>query len=107
MGTNIMALFANVSIDLTKFKELLQTNPNHSAFTKHSNGRMYVNLTIWENEEADKFGNNVSLQVNSKKEQRDVEGKHYVGNGKKSGSAPTQAAAPAQAPIATSPDLPF
>ena len=101
-----MALFANVSMDLTKFKELLQQNPNHSAFTKHSNGRMYVNLTIWENEEADKFGNNVSIQVNSKKEQRDVEGKHYVGNGKKSGSSPTQAAA-AQTSIATSTELPF
>ena len=101
-----MALFANVSIDLTKFKELLQSNPNHSAFTKHSNGRTYVNVTIWENEEADKFGNNVSIQVNSKKEQRDIEGKHYVGNGKKSGSAPTQSA-PVQAPIATSTELPF
>lgn len=106
MGTKTMALFANVSIDLTKFKELLQSNPNHSAFTKHSNGRTYVNVTIWENEEADKFGNNVSIQVNSKKEQRDVEGKHYVGNGKKSGSAPTQQA-PVQPPIATSTELPF
>ena len=106
MGTKTMALFANVSMDLTKFKELLQQNPNHSAFTKHSNGRMYVNLTIWENEETDKFGNNVSIQVNSKKEQRDVEGKHYVGNGKKSGSSPTQAAA-AQTSIATSTELPF
>ena len=102
-----MALFANVSIDLTKFKELLQANPNHSAFTKHANGRMYVNLTIWENEEVDKFGNNVSLQVNSKKEQRDYEGKHYVGNGKKSGNVPQQAAAPAQAPVETSSELPF
>ena len=102
-----MALFANISIDLTKFKELLQANPNHSAFTKHANGRMYVNLTIWENDEVDKFGNNVSLQVNSKKEQRDAEGKHYVGNGKKSGSAPQQAAAPAQAPVETSTELPF
>jgi hypothetical protein len=106
MGTKTMALFANVSMDLTKFKELLQQNPNHSAFTKHSNGRMYVNLTIWENEEADKFGNNVSLQVNSKKEQRDVEGKHYIGNGKRAGTQPA-AAAPAQAPIATSTELPF
>ena len=102
-----MALFANVSIDLTKFKELLQQNANHSAFTKHANGRMYVNLTIWENEEVDKFGNNVSLQVNSKKEQRDAEGKHYVGNGKKSGSAPQQAAAPGQTPVETSTELPF
>jgi len=102
-----MALFANVSIDLTKFKELLQANPNHSAFTKHANGRMYVNITIWENDEVDKFGNNVSLQVNSKKEQRDAEGKHYVGNGKKSGSAPQQAAAPVQVPVTTSTELPF
>jgi hypothetical protein len=107
MGSITMALFANVSMDLTKFKELLQANPNHSAFTKHSNGRMYVNLTIWENDEVDNYGKNVSIQVNSKKEQRDVEGKHYVGNGKKSGTPTMQASSPAQAPIATSTELPF
>lgn len=61
-----MALFANVSIALTKFKEELAKNPNHSAFTKHSNGRTYVNVTIWSNDEADQYKNNVSLQLNSK-----------------------------------------
>ena len=104
-----MALFANVSIDLTKFKELLTQNPNHSAFTKHSNGRTYVNITIWDNDQADQYGNNVSLQINSKKELRDAEGKVYVGNGKKSGTTPTPPpAATVGAPQAdASDDLPF
>jgi hypothetical protein len=101
-----MALFANVSIDLTKFKEELAKNPNHSAFTKHSNGRTYVNVTIWNNDEVDNYGNNVSVQLNSKKEMRDAEGKVYVGNGKKSGTL-VAISAPTQPPIATSPDLPF
>ena len=105
-----MALFANVSIDLTKFKELLTQNPNHSAFTKHSNGRTYVNITIWDNDQADQYGNNVSLQINSKKEFRDAEGKVYVGNGKRStGSSPTPppAATVGATQAAPSEDLPF
>jgi hypothetical protein len=101
-----MALFANVSIDLTKLKEELTKNPNHSAFTKHTNGRTYVNLTIWHNDEFDQYGNNVSIQLNSKQDQRAAEGKVYIGNGKRAGTQP-QPQAPAQAPQSTSPDLPF
>jgi hypothetical protein len=103
-----MALFANVSIELTKLREVFKENPNHSAFTVHANKKVYVNLTIWHNDEFDQYGNNVSIQLNSKQDQRASEGKVYIGNGKRAGSAPQQQApAPAQAPQSTSPDLPF
>jgi hypothetical protein len=66
----------------------------HSAFSKGTNGKIYVNITSWINDEADKFGNDVSHQLNSKQDQREAEGKVYVGNGKTA----TQAAAPASQP---------
>jgi hypothetical protein len=104
-----MALFANVSIDLTKFKEELSKNPHHSAFTKHDNGRLYANITIWHNDEFDKYGNNVSIQLNSKQEQRASEGKVYVGNGKRSAPQSHPPAQNYQAPTTanTEDDLPF
>jgi hypothetical protein len=102
-----MALFANVSIELTKLREVFKENPNHSAFTVHQNGKTYVNLTIWHNDEFDQYGNNVSIQLNSKQDQRAAEGKVYIGNGKRAGTQPAQQSAPAQAPQSTSPDLPF
>ena len=102
-----MALFANVSIELSKLREVFKQNPHHSAFTVHQNGKTYVNLTIWHNDEFDQYGNNVSIQLNSKQDQRAAEGKVYIGNGKRAGTAPQQAPAPAQTPQATSPDLPF
>ena len=103
-----MALFANVSIELTKLREVFKENPHHSAFTVHQNGKTYVNLTIWHNDEFDQYGNNVSIQLNSKQDQRASEGKVYIGNGKRAGTQPaSQAPAPAQAPQSTSPDLPF
>jgi hypothetical protein len=106
MGTKTMALFANVSIELSKLREVFKDNPHHSAFTVHQNGKTYVNLTIWHNDEFDQYGNNVSIQLNSKQDQRASEGKIYIGNGKRAGTQPA-AQAPAQAPIATSTELPF
>ncbi len=38
----------------------------------------YLDLTIWENENSDKFGNNFSIQQSTKKD----EPKIYLGNGK-------------------------
>jgi hypothetical protein len=102
-----MALFANVSIELSKLREVFKENPNHSAFTVHQNGKTYVNLTIWHNDEFDQYGNNVSIQLNSKQDQRASEGKVYIGNGKRAGTQPAQQQAPAQAPQSTSTDLPF
>ena len=55
----------------------------HSAYTKAANGKIYVNILIWENDEADKYGNTISLQLQSKKESSEREGKVYFGNAKK------------------------
>ena len=70
----------NSSICLTDLGDKYRAG--HSAFTKANNGKVYVSLTTWINDEADKFGNNVSHQLNSKQDKRDAEGKVYVGNGK-------------------------
>jgi hypothetical protein len=68
----------------------------HSAFSKGNNGKIYVNITSWINDEPDKFGNDVSHQLNSKQDQREAEGKVYVGNGKT--ATLQQAAGPASQP---------
>ncbi len=54
----------------------------HSAFTKAANGKIYFNFVQWLNETKDQFGNDSSLQLNSKKEKRETEGKCYIGNAK-------------------------
>lgn len=59
----------------------------HSAFTKANNGKIYANISIWLNDEPDKFGNVICLQLNSTKEMRETEGKVYIGNAKKSENA--------------------
>jgi len=56
----------------------------HSAFTKAANGKIYANINIWLNDEADKFGNVIGLQLNSTQEMQASEGKVYIGNAKKS-----------------------
>jgi hypothetical protein len=61
---------------------LNKAKEKHSAFTKADNGKIYCNLNIWLNAEADKYGNSMSLQLQSKKDFRDAEGKVYVGNAK-------------------------
>ena len=59
-------------------------NKQHSAFVKGNNGKIYGNINLWVNETEDKFGNHVSVQLSAVKEKRDVEGKCYIGNAKKS-----------------------
>ena len=50
------------SIDLTKILEAAKAK--HSAFSKaESNGHIYMNVLIWENDEPDKFQNNFSFQI--------------------------------------------
>lgn len=60
-----------------------QAKKTHSAFTKsQTNGKVYANILIWENDEADKYGNTHALQLNSTKEKKEAEGKIYIGNAK-------------------------
>lgn len=75
-----MSQIINGSLCLTDL--LSKAKEAHSAFTKASNGKIYANVTIWVNDEEDKFGNTVSVQLNSTQEKRESEGKVYVGNGK-------------------------
>jgi hypothetical protein len=84
----------NSSLCLTDLRD--KCDEGHSAFTQAANGKIYVNITTWINDEPDKFGKDVSHQLNSKQDQREAEGKVYVGNGKT--ATLQQAAAPASQP---------
>ena len=95
----------NSSICLTDLGEKYRAG--HSAFTKGNNNKVYVSLTTWINDEADKFGNNVSHQLNSKQDKRDAEGKVYVGNGKTPDKLPVITGMPAAPTITDGSDLPF
>lgn len=55
----------------------------HSAFSKSTkNGKIYVNMLTWYNQEKDEYGNNMSHQLSSSKDAREREGKIYIGNSK-------------------------
>ena len=53
----------------------------HPAYSRGKNGKAYVNIVLWENE-PDKYGNTISIQLNSVKDKREEEGKVYIGNAK-------------------------
>lgn len=68
-------------------KLLEEAKAGKSAFTKSAkNGNIYCNIAMWLNDEKDQFGNDGSIQINGKKEEREKEGKGaYVGNFMKQG----------------------
>lgn len=68
------------SLCLTDLVE--KAKAGHSAFVRGKNGKVYVNITQWLNEEPDQYGNHTSYQLNSHKDKREQEGKTYIGNGK-------------------------
>lgn len=69
------------SICYTDLVELAKKG--HSAFSRsEKNGKVYFNVALWMNDQPDKFGNTVSIQLNSSKEKRDLEEKAYIGNAK-------------------------
>lgn len=61
-----------------------QLKQKHSAFSKAQNGKIYANISVWLNDEKDKFGNIMSVQITPTKEMKDVEKKMYIGNLKES-----------------------
>ena len=77
-----MSTLLNGSLCLTEILE--KAKQSHSAFSKAANGKIYFNVSIWLNDEADKYGNTCGIQLNSKKDNRDAEGKVYIGNAKPS-----------------------
>ena len=70
------------SICLTDLIEFAKKK--HSAFTKSENGKFYASVNVWLNEEVDKYGNIMSMQLNPSKENKDTEERPYIGNMKKS-----------------------
>lgn len=73
-----------------------QFKAGHPAFTKsEKNGKVYVNVTVWVNDEADQYGNHAALQL-SKPKDSDMK-PIYFGNLKMhqaqgTGSTPTPSA---------------
>ena len=56
-----------------------QSKANHPAFNKGKNGKTYCNVDIWENDQADQYGNDYSVSLYDKETKKAT----YVGNGKK------------------------
>lgn len=69
------------SICVTDLMDALKSG--HSAFSKANNKKVYANILVWHNEEPDKYGNLISLQLSSTKDKRESEEKVYIGNAKK------------------------
>lgn len=78
-----MAQLLNGNISLSKLNEAAKQG--HSAFYRGAkDGKIYVNLSVWLNDQEDQFGNIAAFQLQSKKECREAEGKIYIGNAKPS-----------------------
>lgn len=70
-----MAELISISIDLKKIIE--------SKIIQGKKGGKYYNLTVSVNDEADQYGNDVSVYDSQSKEQREAkEPRNYLGNGK-------------------------
>lgn len=54
----------------------------HSSCTRAKNNKAYANVILWVNDEPDKYGNTVSIQLNPTKERRETDPKVYIGNAK-------------------------
>ncbi len=61
---------------------IAKAKEKHSAFNKAKNDKIYANILLWKNEEPDKYGNTISIQLSSSKEMKDSESKFYIGNAK-------------------------
>lgn len=97
-----MSQLLNASIDVTLLLEMI--NKGHSAANRgKQNGKVYVNVGIWVNDEPDRFGDHVSIQLQSHKDgkERDKKinppkkdgspsDKCYIGRGKKADFGNTQ-----------------
>ena len=91
------------SIDLTELGEAVRNQ--HSSITTGNNGKKYANVTIWLNDAPDQYGNQLSIQLNSKADVRETEAKVYVGRAKP--PQPKQEAPAAPSSTNAADDLPF
>jgi hypothetical protein len=93
------------SIDLNKIDKtkIVSTDKNGNPF---ENGAKYLNVVVWINDEADKYGNNASIQISQSKEEREAGVKAtYIGNLKKPQSRNNEPTSTRTASVAD--DLPF
>lgn len=82
----------------------------HSAFVRAGkDNNAFVNVQIWINDEPDKYGNHVSIKLNSKdQETGKIEGNVYIGQAKKSErKEPDQMTAESAQELDNDDDLPF
>jgi len=64
------------SVDFSKLLELAKAG--NKAFSKAANGKIYLNLNVWINDEKDNYGNDASVQITFKDATK--EEKVYCGN---------------------------
>ena len=91
------------SLDFTKLLELAKVG--NKAFSKAANGKIYLNLNVWINDEKDQFGNDASIQTSFKDATK--EERHYFGNLKVSEFAEPKPLEENNAEIPDPDDLPF
>lgn len=70
-----MSKFYLGSIDLSKIKkeDVVTTDKNGQLF---KNGAKYLNISVWVNDEADKYGNHINIKSGKK------DASYYIGNAK-------------------------
>ncbi len=70
-----MSKLINASICVSAIpKELIKS---------HTNGKKYLSVDIWINDEDDNYGNDCSINIQQSKEERESKAKKvYIGNGK-------------------------
>ena len=93
------------SIDLNKIDKtkIVSTDKNGNPF---ENGAKYLNVVVWLNDEADKYGNNASIQISQSKEERESGAKAiYIGNLKEPQNRNNEPTSTRTASVAD--DLPF
>jgi len=91
------------SVDFSKLLELAKAG--NKAFSKASNGKIYLNLNVWINDEKDKFENDASIQTTFKDSTK--EEKIYFGNLKISDHKAPEQLQENSSDIPDESDLPF
>ena len=91
------------SLDFSKLLELAKAG--NKAFSKAANGKIYLNLNVWINDEKDNYGNDASVQIAFKDATK--EEKIYCGNFKISEQQAPKPLEEGSADIPEADDLPF
>lgn len=81
-----MSTFFTGSICIDTLSQAMKDK--QTAFVKGKNNKTYCNIAVWVNDEPDQFGNIMSIQLNGRKDAKELEGKVYLGNCKAQSPAP-------------------